>query len=205
MDTFQLLGSAAGLGLLAGIRLYFTAFALGLAIRAGWFEPGAGMSGLSILAETPVLVGSGLLLFVEFFADKIPWFDSIWDGVHTFIRPIGAAALGMTALGSFDPATTTLIGLISGGAAFTSHASKAATRVAVNHSPEPFSNWALSFAEDLMVPLGLWVVIEHPLITAFLAAAFLSIFVLLARAVWRLFRSTFTRFRTSFATPVRRA
>lgn len=199
MDTLSLLGSAAGLGFLAGIRLYFTVFALGFAIRMGWFEPNTTMSQLSLLATTPVLLGSGVLLVTEFIADKVPWFDSIWDSVHTFIRPIGAAALGITALGNFDPSTSVLIGLVSGTVAFTGHASKAATRVAVNHSPEPFSNWALSFAEDVFVPVGLWVVVEHPLIAAFVMIAFLIVFAILARVVWKLFRSMFVRVRRAVA------
>jgi hypothetical protein len=199
MDTLSLLGSAAGLGFLAGIRLYFTVFALGFAIRMGWFEPNTAMSQLSLLASTPVLVGSGFLFVTEFVADKVPWFDSIWDSVHTFIRPVGAAALGITALGNFDPSTSVLIGLVSGGVALTGHASKAATRVAVNHSPEPFSNWLLSFAEDIFVPLGLWVVIEHPVISAFVIIGFLVVFAILARAVWKLFRSIFGRVRSAVA------
>jgi hypothetical protein len=199
LDTLALLGSAAGLGFLAGIRLYFTVFALGLSIRLGWFEPAPAMQHLHLLAQTPILTASGLLLVCEFIADKIPWFDTIWDSVHTFIRPIGAAALGITALGSFDPATTLLIGLVSGGVALTGHASKAATRVAANHSPEPVSNWLLSFTEDLMVPFGLWIVMEHPVFTAFAVAVFLIVFAFLARAVWRLFRSLFTRARRAAA------
>jgi hypothetical protein len=199
MDTIALLGSAAGLGILAGIRLYFVVFALGLAIRMGWFEPATNMSHLRMLAEMPVLLTSGALFVAEFIADKIPWFDSIWDAVHTFIRPIGAAALGITALGSFDPTTTMLIGLVSGGAALTGHTSKAATRVAVNHSPEPVSNWIISFAEDLMVPFGLWVVMEHPIVAAVLAAFFLVVFVLVAHVIWRLFRSIFGRLRSATA------
>lgn len=195
MDTITVLGSAAGLGLLAGIRLYFTVFALGLAIRLGWFEPNAAMSHLHLLAQTPVLVGSGALFITEFIADKVPWFDSVWDAIHTFIRPVGAAALGITALGTFDPQMTFLIGLLSGGVALTGHASKAATRVAVNHSPEPFSNWAISFAEDAFVPFGLWVVMEHPVIAAIVVAIFLVFFVLLAGVVWKAFRSIFGRMR----------
>ena len=199
MDTLSLLGSAAGLGFLAGIRLYFTVFALGFAIRMGWFEPDMAMAQLNLLASTPVLLGSGFLFVTEFVADKVPWFDSIWDAVHTFIRPVGAAALGITALGNFDPSTSFLIGLVSGGVALTGHASKAATRVAVNHSPEPFSNWALSFAEDVFVPVGLWVVVEHPLIAAFVIIAFLIVFAILARMIWKLFRSIFGRVRRAVA------
>lgn len=195
MDTLTLLGSAAGLGFLAGIRLYFTVFALGFAVRLGWFEPDAAFQQLNLLGQTPVLVASGFLLICEFVADKIPWFDTMWDAVHTFIRPIGGAALGITALGTFDPAMTFLIGLISGGVAFTGHASKAATRVAVNHSPEPVSNWVLSFGEDLLVPFGLWVVMQHPVYAAFAIATFLITFLIIARVVWKLFRSLFERTR----------
>jgi hypothetical protein len=201
MDTLTILGSAAGLGLLAGIRLYFTVFALGLAIRMGWFEPNAVMSQLHLLAQTPVLIGSGALFVTEFVADKVPWFDSIWDGIHTFIRPIGAAALGITALGTFDPGLTVLIGLLSGGVALTGHTSKAATRVAVNHSPEPFSNWAISFLEDAFVPVGLWVVIEYPVIAAVGVAIFLVFFIVLAGMIWKLFRSIFGRLRRAGAAP----
>jgi len=195
METLSLLGSVAGLGFLAGIRLYFTVFALGLCMRLGWFEPTASLQHLSVLSQTPVLIVSGLLLICEFIADKIPWFDTMWDAVHTFIRPIGAAALGIAAVGSVDPAMSLMIGLVSGGVAFTGHASKAATRVAVNHSPEPFSNWILSFGEDLLVPFGLWVVMEHPVYAIFAVSAFLIVFVLMARAVWRLFVSLFQRTR----------
>jgi hypothetical protein len=193
MDTFALIGSAAGLGLLAGIRLYFTVFALGLAIRMGWFQPDPVMSQLHLLAQTPVLMGSGALFLIEFVADKVPWFDTIWDGIHTFIRPVGAAALGITALGSFAPEATFLIGLLSGGVALTGHASKAASRVAINHSPEPFSNWLTSFMEDLFVPVGLWVVIEYPVAAAVVVAIFLVFFILLAGAIWKLFRSVLGR------------
>ncbi len=193
MDTLTLLGSAAGLGFLAGIRLYFTVFALGIAIRLGWFEPSSSMDQLSLLAQTPILLASGLLLVCEFIADKIPWFDSMWDAVHTFIRPIGAAALGIAALGKMDPSASLLIGLVSGGVAFTGHASKAATRIAVNHSPEPVSNWLLSFGEDLLVPFGLWVVLEHPVYAMLAIATFLIVFALIARAIWGLFRSLFRR------------
>lgn len=199
MDTLTLLGSVAGLGLLAGIRLYFTVFALGLCIRMGWFEPTAALQHLSVLSHTPVLIVSGILLVCEFIADKIPWFDTMWDAVHTFIRPIGAAALGIAAVGHVDPSTSVMIGLVSGGLAFTGHASKAAARVAVNHSPEPFSNWILSFGEDLLVPFGLWVAMEHPVFAVFAIAAFLLIFLLTARAVWRLFVSLFQRPRGAAA------
>lgn len=191
MDILTTLGSAAGLGFLAGIRLYFTVFALGLSIRLGWFEPSGSMQHLTVLSQTPILVASGLLVICEFVADKIPWFDSMWDAVHTFIRPVGAAALGLAAFGKVEPSTTLLIALVSGATGFAGHASKAATRVTVNHSPEPFSNWFLSFGEDVMVPAGLWLVVHHPIVSAIVIAGILFVLVLLARVVIRLLRSVF--------------
>jgi hypothetical protein len=195
MDTLQVLGAASGLGLLAGIRLYATVFALGVAIRMGWFELSPPMSQLAVISETPVLIVSGLACMAEFVADKVPWFDSVWDSIHTFIRPAGAAALGVAALGTFDSTTNFLIALLTGGIAFTSHASKAATRVAINHSPEPFSNMLVSFAEDAFVPLGLWLFLEHPIVALVAAGVFLVIFALLSFVIFRLLRRTFTALR----------
>jgi len=208
MNTIDILGSAMGLGLLAGVRLYATVFFLGLAIRFGWLELSSTFSHLSVLAETPVLLLSGAAFAAEFLADKIPWFDSLWDSVHTFIRPVGAAALAATALGSFDPATTLMLALLSGGVAFTGHTSKAATRLAVNHSPEPFSNWVLSFAEDLAIPLGLWIVFQHPAIAVGIAIVFIAIFCWLSPKVFRLLKVSWVALRSLFgrwfstATPV---
>jgi hypothetical protein len=196
MDTVQVLGSAMGLGLLAGIRLYATVFALGLAIRMGWFTPQTSFSNLSMLAETPVLAVSGLAFAVEFFADKVPWIDSIWDSVHTFIRPIGAAVLGATALGSFSPSMTFLIALLCGGVAFTGHTSKAATRLVANHSPEPFTNVGLSLAEELAVPAGLWVTFEHPVAALTIVVTFLALFLWLSPKVFRLLHVSWTALRS---------
>jgi Domain of unknown function (DUF4126) len=195
MDTAQALGSAMGLGLLAGIRLYATVFALGLAIRMGWFQPGESFAQLDVLARTPVLAVSGTAFAIEFFADKIPWLDSLWDSVHTFIRPIGAAALGATALGSFDSTTTTLLALLCGGVAFTGHTSKAATRLIVNHSPEPFSNIGLSLAEDLMIPAGLWLAFQHPEIAIAFVLVFLALFAWLSPKLFRLLTISWTALR----------
>lgn len=196
MDTVQALGSAMGLGLLAGIRLYATVFALGLAIRMGWFHLSSAFSHLDVLAQTPVLVLSGGACAIEFFADKIPWLDSVWDSIHTFIRPIGAAILGATALGSFDPATKFLLALLCGGVAFTGHTTKAATRLIANHSPEPFSNSALSLAEDLFVPAGLWVAFQHPSVAVAIVSVFLLVFLWLSPKLFRLLHVSWTALRS---------
>ncbi|HYP05852.1 MAG TPA: DUF4126 domain-containing protein [Bryobacteraceae bacterium] len=199
MDTVHLLGSAMGLGLMAGIRLYATVFALGLAIRMGWFDLSPSFANLSVLAQTPVLAVSGVAFAVEFLADKVPWIDSMWDSVHTVIRPVGAAVLGFTALGSLDPTTQTLIALLCGGVAFTGHTSKAATRLVVNHSPEPFTNMGLSLAEELMVPAGLWIAFEHPLLAISIVGVFLAIFAWLSPEVIRLLHVSWMALRCLIA------
>jgi hypothetical protein len=195
MDTVQMLGSAMGLGLLAGIRLYATVFTLGLAIRMGWFHLSSSFSSLDVLAETPILALSGTACAIEFLADKVPWLDSLWDSIHTFIRPIGAAALGATALGSFDPTTKMLIALLCGGIAFTGHTSKAATRLVANHSPEPLSNFGLSLAEDLAVPAGLWIAFEHPVAALSIVVVFLIFFAWLSPRIFRLLHVSWTALR----------
>lgn len=161
-DVITLLGSALGLGFLTGFRLYATVVALGLAIRFNWFTPNESMAAMKVLAEWKVLGVAGVLGLIEFVADKVPWLDTAWDSIHTFIRPVAAVAVAATALGTIDPVWKAVIALACGGVAFTTHSAKAATRFAVNHSPEPFSNWMMSFAEDLAAPLGLWFISAHP-------------------------------------------
>jgi len=185
MTTVQSIGSALGLSFLAGIRLYATILALGLAIRFGLLHLNQTLSHLSVLADTKVLVAAGVLGAIEFFADKIPWLDSAWDSLHTFIRPIGAALLGAAAFGSADPGLQLVIALLAGGIGFTGSSSKAATRIAVNHSPEPFSNIALSLAGDIAVPAGIWMSTQHPEVMLVLLAIFVSIFLWLAPKIWR--------------------
>jgi hypothetical protein len=165
-----------------------------MAIRFGWFNLHPALSNLSVLSEIPVLALSGMACLVELLADKIPWVDSLWDSVHTFIRPIGAALLGATALGSFDPTTKFMVALLCGGVAFTGHTSKAATRLAVNHSPEPLSNWTLSFAEDLVVPAGLWVVFQYPLVAISIVCVVVAIFLWLSPRLFRLLKVSWVAF-----------
>jgi hypothetical protein len=188
VDTLALIGSTLGLGFLAGIRLYATVFLLGLAIRLGWFHPGAGSSELSVLAHPAVLIVSGLACLVEFAADKIPWLDSLWDSFHTFIRPIGAAVLAAAAFGHFDPVVKAVLIVICGGVALASNSSKAATRLAVNHSPEPFSNIGLSLFEDALIPAGMWVSLKHPEVALGLVGVFLFLFLWLAPKIFRAVR-----------------
>jgi hypothetical protein len=185
LDTLELIGSTMGLGFLAGIRLYATVFALGLAIRFGWFHPGPSGAGLLILAHPAVLTASGLACLLEFFADKIPWVDSFWDSFHTIIRPVGAVLLASASFGNFDPAAKTTLMILCGGIALASTGSKASTRLAVNHSPEPFSNIGISLIEDAIIPFGMWISLKHPEIAMAFVSIFLGVFLWLAPKIFR--------------------
>lgn len=151
METLQLLGVALGLAALSGINLYLTVFATGLAVRMQWIALAEPYSELVILADPVIIILAGVLFFFEFFADKVPWIDSMWDSVHTVIRPLGAAFLAITVLGEPNQVFDVIVGLLAGGTALTTHGLKATTRLVANASPEPFSNIGLSLAEDGLV------------------------------------------------------
>jgi Domain of unknown function (DUF4126) len=192
MEIFEHLGAALGLASLAGINLYLTAFVAGLAIRFHWIELAAAHEGLAVLGNEWVLAVAGVLMVVEFFADKVPWLDSGWDAVHTLLRPVGGVLLGMAALGELDPALLAIGGLLSGGASLTMHLAKAGTRLLVNMSPEPVSNSVASVAEDGLVLGGLTLTALAPLAAFFIFIVVLMIaFVIIRktfgslRAIWR--------------------
>jgi|ERR1051326_2233370 hypothetical protein len=189
MDTIQLLGSTMGLGFVAGIRLYSTVLVLGLGMRFGLLQLPAGFEQHAGILSSPIVLATAALAYLaEFFADKVAWVDSLWDAFHTFVRPIGAVVLGATALGSIDPTLKFVAIILCGGIAFTSHTSKAATRLAVNHSPEPFTNIALSLGEDLFAPFGLWLSFKHPIVVLALVCAFLLVFLWISPKAFRLIR-----------------
>jgi hypothetical protein len=162
MDTLALVGSALGLGLSAGLSLYGAAFLTGLAIRLEWVRLGPGWDGLAVLGDPIVLGVAGLLFAIEFLADKIPVVDSLWDTVHTVIRPIGGGLLALRALGDLDPASQVVAFLLLGGATLAVHGAKASVRVAANTSPEPVSNLALSLTENALLAGGVWLALAHP-------------------------------------------
>ncbi len=195
MNSISLLGSVLGLGFLAGIRLYATVLAVGLALRFHLLHLRPGMEGLDVLADWRVLTVAGIAFLAEFFADKIPYLDSAWDAVHTFIRPVGAAVLAAAALGDMDPALRTCMAILAGGVALTSHSGKAATRALANHSPEPFSNVALSFAEDAIVPVGVWLATAHPVVTLVIVLVLVVLTALFVRLAIRALRGTFSAIR----------
>jgi len=188
MNIVQWIGVLMGLGLAAGLRLYATVLALGLAIRFHLLELRPEMAHLGVLADTRVLAVAAIACLAEFLADKVPWIDTAWDAVHTVVRPVGAGLLGVAAVGAMDPAAQAILGLLCGSVALTGHSAKAATRLAANHSPEPFSNLALSLAEDALAPAALWMAFRHPYVTFSVVGAFLVVFAVLAPRIFRLLR-----------------
>ena len=164
MERINLLAVALGLATLAGVNLYLTVFATGLAIHFHWINLAPQYQSLEVLGNSWIIGISGVLYLLEFFADKIPWVDSIWDAVHTVIRPIGGALLAIQVLGHPNPAFTVVIALLAGGTSLVAHTAKAATRLASNTSPEPFSNIGLSLGEDAAVLGGLALVHFNPLL-----------------------------------------
>jgi hypothetical protein len=176
---------ALALGWGAGLRAYAVVFAVGLAGAMGWVElPGH----LEVLQHPVVLFASGFMALVEFGADKVPWLDSIWDAIHSFIRIPAGAALAALAFGDSTSAVMVAAGLLGGSLAAAMHVAKAGTRATLNLSPEPFSNWTASLSEDALVPLGLWLAFVHPLAFLLVLALTLLAVVLLMRLVWRGFR-----------------
>ena len=164
MERLDLLAVALGLAALAGINLYLTVFVTGLAIRFHWIALAPQYQSLDVLGHPWIITIAGILYFLEFFADKIPWVDSVWDAVHTVIRPIGGALLAIQVLGHPSPAFTVIVALLAGGTSLVAHTAKAATRLASNSSPEPFSNIGLSLGEDAAVLGGLALVHFNPIL-----------------------------------------
>ena len=159
MDMPALLALAAALGWASGLRLYAVLFMAGMSGQLGWIVL---PSGLQVLQHPAMLAASGAMLFVEFFADKIPGLDSLWDVLHSVIRVPGGAALAAGVFGADNATMAVVAGLLGGSLAATSLAGKATTRAAVNTSPEPFSNVAVSLLEDGLVVGALWLAVQHP-------------------------------------------
>lgn len=198
MSALEILGIATSLSLLAGWRLYATVLAVGLAVRFDWWHLPAQLTNLNILAKDWVLGVSAVGFLCEFFADKIPWLDSIWDSVHTFIRPVGGALVAWSLISPNDNEMQVIFFLLGGGMALLSHATKATTRAVVNQSPEPFSNIAFSFAEDAVVAFGIWLTMTHPLIVLTLSIIAAVFFVWLIRRLWKFFKRQFEVLRGFF-------
>ena len=190
LDTTHLLAIAAALGWASGLRLYAVVFLTGLAGYLGWVHLPPGLQ----LLQQPLMLGaSGAMLLIEFFADKIPLVDSLWDALHTIIRIPAGAMLAAAVFGGDSSTWTTIAALLGGTLAATSHVAKATTRAAINTSPEPFSNIGMSLAGDAMVPAALWLAWTHPLVFAVLLAFGVAIMAWLVVTLWRFVRALWQR------------
>ena len=190
MSALELIALASSISLLAGWRLYLVTFATGLAMKLGWIDLPEQLAALDVLASSWVIGIAGAGALAEFFADKIAWVDSLWDSIHSVIRPVGGALLALAVVDAGDPAWQVGSFLLGGGAAFLAHAGKAGARTLVNASPEPFSNVVVSTGEDVATAGLLALAIANPVAAALIATilVILSLWLVLAarRALKRL-------------------
>ena len=184
------LGRTLGFSFAAGVNLYATVAILGLASRYGWVSLPPQFQAFN----SDIVIGAAVAMYlIEFFADKIPYVDSLWDVIHTAVRPIGGALIAVTTLGDASPTTEALIALLGGTVAAGSHLTKTSTRAAANASPEPFSNWILSIGEDIFV-VGLgFLALKYPIVALVVAGTLLVLIVLFAAVIIRKVRSWFRR------------
>jgi hypothetical protein len=194
MNPVETLGLALGAGFSSGLNLYATVATLGLLQR---FRVLHLPPGLQILSHPWVLGIAISLYLLEFFADKIPYFDTFWDALHTFIRPPAAALLAFAAAGGAPPEWRWGAALLAGGVALTSHGTKASARAAVNTAPEPFSNWVLSFGEDVLAVWLTWLATTHPVATTIVVAALVALCAFLLYYLFRFARRAFQRLLAS--------
>jgi len=189
MDALTALGRTMGFSFAAGINLYATIAILGLASRYGWVA----LPPQYQVFDNTWIIGIALALYlIEFVADKIPWVDSIWDAVHTVVRPLGGAFIAVATLGNQSRGTEALVALLGGTLAASTHFSKSGTRVIANASPEPFTNWFLSIGEDVFV-VGLGVLaLKYPLAAAVVVIVCIAVIVSFAAWIVKALRRRFT-------------
>ena len=178
MSAVELIALASSISLLAGWRLYLVTFATGLAMRFGWIELPQELGALDVLASNWIIGIAAVGALAEFFADKIAWVDSAWDSVNAFIRPVGGALLATAVIDAGDPMWQIGSFLLGGGAAFLAHSGKAGARTVVNASPEPYSNVAVSTAEDLTTGGLFALALANPIAAAIVAL------ILVALSLW---------------------
>lgn len=199
MDEFNhvvnRLALTMGVAWAGGIKLYAAILVLGMLGRTGNM---ALPPDLQILMHPLVMVAAGFMYFVEFIADKIPGVDTGWDTLHTFIRIPAAALLAAGAVGQVNPAMAMAAALVGGGVAALSHSAKSGTRVLINTSPEPFSNWTASIMEDVMVLGGIWTAVHHPWLFICFLAGFILLAIWLLPKLWRVMKRSFGFLRRFF-------
>lgn len=190
MDLIATLGRTIGFSFAAGVNLYATVALIGLSQRFAWVA----LPPQFEVFDHDVVIGAALVMYlIEFFADKIPYVDTVWDVVHTAIRPLGGALIAVASLGDSSPAVLGLAALLGGGVAASSHFTKTGTRAAANTSPEPFSNWILSLLEDVLaVALG-YLALAHPAAALTVALGLLAVIAFFAAAIIQRVRLWFAR------------
>jgi len=196
LDMPGLLALAAALGWASGFRLYAVVFLVGGMGAAGWI---ALPPGLAVLQSPVVLLASGFMLLVEFFADKLPWLDSLWDGLHAFIRVPAGALLAAGVFGADNASMAVVAGLLGGTLSATALATKMTARAAANTSPEPFSNWGLSFLEDGLVVAVVWLATQHPLAFGIALVLALLVSALLLVVLFKFLRAVLRRVSSVFS------
>ena len=195
METISIIAAALGAAWASGINLYATILMLGLMGTTGSIDL---PPELEILENPGVLAAAGLMYCVEFFTDKIPGVDTVWDAIHSFIRIPAGALLAGAAFAQITPEAE-LIGLILGGSlSAATHFTKAGTRVLINTSPEPVSNWTASIGEDIVVVTGLWTALNYPVLFIVLLVVFVALMIWLMPKLWRGIRTVFGKIRNWF-------
>jgi hypothetical protein len=190
VEALTMVGRTMGFSFAAGINLYATVAVIGLAGRFGWVA----LPEQFAVFDNDFVIGTALVLYVvEFVADKVPWVDSLWDAIHTLIRPVGGALIAVAALGEASPAAEGLVALLGGTIAAGTHFTKAGTRAVANTSPEPFSNWALSLAEDVFVVGLSALAMTYPVAAAVVVAIGVAIMVWFAAWIVRAVRRRWRR------------
>lgn len=188
MDITQTIALTLGVAWASGINLYAAILVLGYLGTTGGIDL---PPDLQILGEPLVMLAAGLMYCIEFFADKVPGVDTGWDGLHTFIRIPAGAILAAGAIGEVGAGAQLAAGLVGGGLAAGSHAAKAGSRVLINTSPEPFTNWFASVGEDVAVVAGLWAALNHPVLFIVLLAVFILLLIWLLPRLWRGIKKVF--------------
>lgn len=191
MGIMEILGLAGSISLLSGWRLYLTILATGIAMHYNLLPVPSHLASLAILANPWVMGTAGVAAVCEFLADKIAWLDSVWDTVHTLIRPIGGALLTLAIVDPSDPATQAIAFILGGGGALLAHSGKAGARAVVNTSPEPVSNVVVSSVEDVATGGLLWLVYSNPLTAGIVAVVLGLLAVGLIIIAWRIIGGLF--------------
>jgi hypothetical protein len=190
VDLLTTLGRTMGFSFAAGLNLYATVAILGLASRFDWVQ----LPPQFKVFDNDIVIGAAIVMYlVEFVADKVPWFDSVWDAVHTVIRPVGGALIAVATLGDASPTVQGLVALLGGSLAASTHLTKAGTRAVANASPEPFTNWILSLSEDaLVVGLG-FLALKYPAAAALVVIIGVVMIVMFATWIFRALRRRWGR------------